>query len=258
MTPRVLLGHAVAAAAALLLSVRHARRLGISGTEAWRYFKKSTSLGLCLAGICPAATLRQVWLAGKAAFVCCAYDVVTDWRSFHPRDFEAFLATLRVEQIDPALSAIAIALYEKKKNGRIARDGLERGSVALRGVLTTMGCQDRCMFPWYDVDRVGELIQLVDDVLDYEDDTRNAELNCLHSPRRLEYLAAIQTDLDETAVERLFGSPRSILAVVIRRARDKAGRMLAMERTEASPRGLFLSADHSFRRMSIGRVSRRR
>src|SRR5271170_1206630 len=100
MTPRVLLGHAVAAAAALLLSVRHARRLGISGTEAWRYFKKSTSLGLCLAGICPAATLRQVWLAGKAAFICCAYDVVTDWRSFHPRDFEAFLATLRVEQID--------------------------------------------------------------------------------------------------------------------------------------------------------------
>ena len=52
----------------------------------------------------------------------------------------------------------------------VKRDGLERGAIALRFILKTMGCEAQREVAWGDLDELGELLQIVDDVLDYEDD----------------------------------------------------------------------------------------
>lgn len=136
----MILSHLVAALSAFIRSVQYARVLRISKAERVRYVKKSIRLALCYAGFADPRNLMEAWRAGEAAFLSCAYDVVTDWRSFDDNARSAFENILTdLSQLE--LRELALMLYDKDLNHELAGDGLERGAIALRFILRTMGCE---------------------------------------------------------------------------------------------------------------------
>jgi hypothetical protein len=221
--------HIVASLSAFIRSVEYASNLKIRGKEWNRYLKKSISLGLCYAGFSPTGRIREAWGAGEAAFLCCAYDVVTDWRHFDPKAREAYERILRSMKLDLELQFIAIDLYEKELFKRLEEDGLDRGYIALRFTLKMMGCEKACEEAWGDVDEVGRLCQIVDDVLDYEQDIVWGDTNCLTSPRREDYLKQLISKFGSSETHRLFGKSRTALVIAIEKARSKAEVLIRAE-----------------------------
>jgi hypothetical protein len=214
-----------AALNALILSVKNASDLSIRRTEWARYLKKSVSFGLCYAGLGAKKTLREGWRAGEAAFLCCAYDVITDWRRFNPQARMTFEQILR-RLVSKSEFDLAMDLYDKENHNQLADDGLERGSIALRFTLQVMRCAAAQEHAWGNLDHVGRLLQIVDDVLDFEEDLARGEMNCLISEKKKSYLEELLHHLSALNARRLFGD-RSILAFVIGQARRKAVLLLA-------------------------------
>jgi hypothetical protein len=173
--------------------------------------------------------MREAWDAGEAAFLCCAYDVVTDWRLFDTKSrvtFEKILCE-RVQQSE--IQELAIGLYEKELNDGLAEDGLERGAIALRFTLKMMGCEKAREVAWGDLDELGRLLQIVDDVLDYEEDVVSGDTNCLRSVRRSVYLRQLISQLGSADARRLFGDTGSVLISVVEMAGRKAEALLRAE-----------------------------
>jgi len=177
-------------------------------------------LALCYAGFGTPWNLKEAWKAGEAALLSCAYDVATDWRHFDKKARSAFETVLAdLSQVE--LQNLAMKLYEKDSSNQLSADGLERGAVALEFILKTMECEKQRAAKWGDLNKLGELLQIVDDVFDYEDDVAAGEQNCLTTPNRTTYLALLLEDLNRENSSRLFG-PRSVLVFAIAKARKKA------------------------------------
>src|SRR5438067_1464233 len=126
----MILTHIVAALGAFLRSVQYAGVLRISQAERVRYVKKSMRLALCYAGFGIPWNLREAWKAGEAAFLSCAYDVVTDWRHFDKQARSAF-ENILTDLSRPELRGLALTLYDKDSANQLSCDGLERGAIAL-------------------------------------------------------------------------------------------------------------------------------
>lgn len=216
----MILSHIVAAFSALVHSLRYQRALAISRSECGRYIKKSIRLGLCYAGFGTPWNIREAWKAGEAAFLSCAYDVVTDWRHFDKEARSAFERVL-ADLSQGELQNLAMTLYDKDSSNQLSADGLERGAVALEFILKTMECEKQRAATWGDLNKLGELLQIVDDVFDYKDDVTAGDQNCLTTPNRTAYLTLLLEDLDRENSRRLFG-PRSVLVTAIAQARKKA------------------------------------
>jgi hypothetical protein len=225
------LSHIVASANSIIRSIQYGRTLDIRGREWKRYLEKSLSFGLCYAGFGKPGCVREAWMAGEAAFLCCAYDVVTDWRHFDEQARDTYQNILRARVSEPELQALAMGLYEKEELDLLAEDGLERGAIALRFILKMMGCEKAREATWGNLDELGRLLQIVDDVLDYEDDIVVGDKNCLTSTERYIYLKQLVSNLGITETQRLFGSVRSVLIRVIEKAEMKAEAMLRTETT---------------------------
>jgi hypothetical protein len=158
--------------------------------------------------------------AGKAAFLGCSYDVVTDWRKFDPKYLQIFERQLQQHASKP-LEEMAMGLYDKDKNNAFTDDGLERGSIAFRFVTEMMNVRRQIEDKGLDIDETGKILQIVDDVLDVEEDIEAEETNCLATPRRQQYLETlVGTDIQNYFI------PQTPLTVVIEIARRKAQTML--------------------------------
>lgn len=216
----MIISHLVAALSAFIRSVQYARVLRISNAERVRYVKKSLRLALCYAGFAAHWNLMEAWKAGEAAFLSCAYDVVTDWRDFDEKARSAFESIL-TDLSQPELRELALMLYDKDLNHELSGDGLERGAIALRFILKTMGCEKQREATWGDLTDLGELLQIVDDVLDYEDDASAGHQNCLITANRTIYLTRLLGGLNSQNCRRLFGRARSVLVLAIAHAREK-------------------------------------
>lgn len=222
----MILSHLVAALSAFTRSIQYAGVLGISKAELVRYVKKSVRLALCYAGFGTPWNLTEGWKAGEAAFLSCAYDVVTDWRYFDGKARRAFESAL-TDLSRPELRELALTLYDKELTNQLSEDGLERGAIALRFILKTMGCEAQREAAWGDLNDLGELLQIVDDVLDYEDDSAVGDQNCLRTANRAVYLSQLLEGLSSERTHRLFGHSRSVLILAIAHARKKGAELQA-------------------------------
>ena len=134
---------------------------------------------------------------------------------------------------------MAWALYDKESNDRLDDDGLERGAISLRFILKMMGCETQREAAWGDLDDLGQLLQIVDDVFDYEDDAAAGEQNCLRTPNKDVYLGRLFEGLNSERTHKLFGRARSVLVLAIAHARKKGAKLLAtapVNRDGESPR----------------------
>jgi hypothetical protein len=123
-------------------------------------------------------------------------------------------------------------LYDKESKNELANDGLERGAVTLRFIVKMLGCEKEREASWGDLDHLGQLLQIVDDVYDYEDDVSNGEQNCLITENRDEYLRRLLRELNFENTRRFFGSSPSVLAFAIAQARKKGRRLLSNSSSE--------------------------
>jgi len=218
----MIVAHAVAALSAVLHSFRYASALDIRPAERKRFLTKSLNLGLCYAGFAKSKGLAEPWGAGKAAFLCSAYDVVTDWRGFDFASRKKFEGVMRSMKLTPELESLATTLYEKELCVELQEDGLDRGYIALRFTLKLMGCEEMRERQWGNLDELGRLCQIVDDVLDYEQDVRLGETNCLTTLRRDLYLRRLNEGFATHEIQRLFGTSRSVLVMAIEKAKTKS------------------------------------
>jgi hypothetical protein len=102
---------------------------------------------------------------------------VTDWRAFDEASFNWF-KTLLNHDLPSHVAEIAFKLYEQDKSGKLQNDGLSRGIIALELVTRLIGSYEFIQSR-FDFKRLGIIMQIVDDVLDYENDRLGGELNCL-------------------------------------------------------------------------------
>lgn len=225
----LIFNHVIAVLSASIQSVEYSRSLSIKRYEWKRYLKKSISLALCYAGFAELGKTREAWLAGKAAFLCCAYDVVTDWRGFDPKDRCRFEKILHNIGVNSELRELTMGLYEKELFHQLEDDGLDRGAIALRFILRLMKCENAREIAWKNLDEVGQLLQIVDDVLDYEDDVAYGDTNCLTSEKRDVYLNRLLQKFGDNEVRKFFGYETSILLIAIGKARNKAKELLQIE-----------------------------
>jgi hypothetical protein len=221
----MIISHLIAAFSAVVCSIQYAGVLTVAQGERVRYLKKSLRLGLCYAGFGVPWKVVEAWKAGKAAFLSCAYDVVTDWKRFDEKGHVAFERILS-EVSERELQELALTLYDKDSNNQLSENGLERGAVALRFTLKMMGCEKEREARWGDLTDLGELLQIVDDIYDYEDDAAAGDQNCLTTANRDIYLRRLIEGLSRQNTGRLFGHVPSVLVLAIGHARKKARTLL--------------------------------
>lgn len=214
--------HATAAIVALTLSLRHARPLRISLTEQARYLRKSVNCAMCFVGFGSAGSIDEARRAGIAAFLSTAFDVATDWRGFAPWARATFESLVTSHTADPEIARLAGRLYDVKHERHLANDGLARGPLALELILRTMGCLDDRRAAWHGLDAPGEMLQRIDDVLDWEDDRVSGDVNCLRSSRARRHLDALVDASASGQLDRWF--PRgTMLSWVAAKAATRAG-----------------------------------
>lgn len=218
----------IAIGAAIRFSSRYMAPLEITPKEALRYLLKSFNLALCYAGFSMPGVVGQAFQAGKSAFLCCAYDVITDWRQFDPRAFDVFKEILLAETKSD-IADIALELYGKDVHGQLDEDGLERGSMALKFVTRTIGSEG-FFAERIDIDFAGRLWQLVDDLLDYDSDLKNGDLNCLTSANRASYLKKAELLLVDPFASTFLRD--RVLAHAIRRAVEQAHALVLKSQPE--------------------------
>lgn len=214
------LRNAIAVGSAEWLSLLHARELKIAPEERRRYFRKAMHFALYFGGFSHTGSTQEMMGAGRAAFLGCSYDVVTDWRHFDPHYLQIFEKQLK-QYATPSLQNMALGLYVKDKENSFTYDGLERGSIAFRFVTEMMQIRKKLEANGIDIDKTGRILQIIDDVLDYEEDTEAGDTNCLVSPDRQQYLnTLVSADIQNQFIS---DTP---LTVVIEIARRKAQRMM--------------------------------
>ena len=216
---RSLVAHLVACCVALWAAFRYGFALGIPFGKVLRFWRKAVSLGLCYVGLCSRMNVRQAARAGEAGFLCAAYDAVTDWSDFEPMGRRRFRRILG-KYVGPELQTLTMALYKKDELGVLDMDGLERGPLALELVTKHIGS-----WGYYgqrsSVVQLGTVLQVCDDMMDYESDMLADDMNCLRSCTRKHYLRLFLRGVSEIEENRLF-STCSILWWVLCVARSRA------------------------------------
>jgi hypothetical protein len=181
-----MLRHLGAALVAFGWSLRYQSVFGIKIKECSRYWFKAVNLALCYQGFASDRKMSSCVGAGKAAFFCCAYDVITDWRDFDPFLFSRF-ESLTKQSLTTDAAGLAIQLYRQEKSGILEDDGLSRGTIALEFVTKIMGSESFIRRE-IDFNNFGIVMQIVDDVFDVEEDQREQKTNSLFCEKRNEYL----------------------------------------------------------------------
>lgn len=214
--------HILSAWSALAMSIRYAPMLQIGVTQLPRYLRKSLNLALCYVGFVTKLDYSQATQAGRSAFYCCAYDVATDWRGFDENGIRAFRIILD-KRVSYSLRCMALDLLERDRLRMLGNDGLERGITSALFITGLIGTKDS-FEKLVDIRQLGMALQVVDDVLDYEEDFTQGDTNCLTSNNRQKYIALLNEVLCESETARLFPYG-TVLTRVIRHAREKIQRL---------------------------------
>lgn len=215
--------HLLAWLLAASYAVRYGRALAVQPRDALRFIAKATNLSLCYVGFSYTGSPREVLMAARAGFLCCCYDVVTDWYRGLPGGTRRHAAYLKLlaRMAPPDLVTSAEELRLNDVDGRLDQDGLERGVLVVTIITRLIGSydyfQERC-----DIGEMGRAMQIVDDVLDFRQDVRSGDLNCLATARRNEYLHELIAWSKRVQLKRLCsygGVLRLVVMLAVRRAR---------------------------------------
>ncbi len=175
----------VAVFSALFHTTLYARIFDLKRGEWLRYFKKSVNLALCYKTFSKGSSLYSSYRIGLAAFLSSSYDVVTDWCK-EPKFKDIYLNLVK-RQVNSQIFLLVKEMIEKDTLGNFGYDGLERGIISLRIIALYAGSTNY-LSKMYDLDHLGYIMQITDDILDIEEDIEESKTNCLNTPNRNKYL----------------------------------------------------------------------
>lgn len=198
-----------------------------------RFARKIRNLSLAYGGFATALSHDSAKGAAQTASIFAIYDVLSDWKQYRG-DNRADERTSTLSDccnelgFDKELTTMFTELFGRDIGKQLKVDGLERGTVSIRFILKAMGLEKRYLhlLGANGIDRLGEDLQIVDDVLDFEEDQINQDENCLNSaPNKQTYLRRCVVDFNPRRLKSICPHPM-ILGEVMRRARKKAKKML--------------------------------
>ncbi len=153
----------------------------------------------------------------------CAYDVASDWRE-EPIEFLEVFSDIVKEESTPQLAQMAIDLFKKDIDRVLSDDGLERGIIAFKFVIMMMGVEKQ-FEEKIETEKLGLLLQIVDDILDHEEDTISGDWNCLNTEKKSEYIELLLSIMTDEKLKDLFPNS-ALLRSVVGKAKQKIVNMV--------------------------------
>lgn len=213
----IYLGYAISAFVSSMYSIKYWNRFDLTLNEKLKVILKSINLSLCYSSFADSGNIKHYIKAGLAGFFSSAYDIVTDWKSFEQiykkRYFEIILHNVKSIEIQQIL----LNMYERDKEGVLDIDGLERGADSLKLILLFMDNIEQFQMK-HNLKEFGYCLQIMDDILDFEEDRLNEDLNCLLSDNWEQYLIRFKVFFEMN--KNIFNSS-PIMKYVINKSRKK-------------------------------------
>lgn len=197
---------------------QYADTLKLNPTETKRFIRKSQNLFLMYLGFAKDRTYRAIDGAALSWFLSAYYDWVTDGPRAGAEAQEGLLGVLKKISQNTWANGLVQDMLQKDVSKTLADDGLERGAISFIFILEMMGLREeyekKC-----DIQEVGKMLQVIDDIDDWEDDTAQWDWNVLNTPKASEYLNRLEVCFADNGAS-IF--PGKLLILFIEKARKKA------------------------------------
>jgi hypothetical protein len=152
---------------------------------------KAGNLSACFLGFCSANDDRNSRRSAELGLLAALFDLCSDQLAYEKSALDRFNQFADCI-LDRSPAEILRDLMDKKMRKALRNDGLDRGVGAFRVVLKHL--QTEAFWEKrINVDDVGLILQIVDDVLDRSHDRRRGELNFLEHRNAANYLQRLQS-----------------------------------------------------------------
>ncbi len=180
-------GSIVAAVISIYFSLRYTRALGITGISVFHVMNKSMNLSVCYDGLNPVFGFSRAYKAAICGFISATYDFATDKCDYSRRARSRFFSLLgKFVRNEPFLAVED--MYVADRENSLQRDGLERGAISLAVILDTLGVRGFNEMTG-ETTILGDKLQMLDDILDYEADKEAGDHNFLLCNNKDRYIA---------------------------------------------------------------------
>lgn len=169
----------------------------ITGVYRLKLWLKSLNLYFCFLAFADKERPKdQRWNAMVAAFLSAVYDHDTDWSVVMDYESSNFRLLLEKYVRDEDVVKIARSLFERDLTGKLSEDGLERGSAAFTFYTAIIGSVWMDCYTPQEINVLGRLLQIIDDLLDFDNDKKKGHKNCLLCSNRDFFLVEAQVFLE--------------------------------------------------------------
>jgi hypothetical protein len=142
-----------------------------------KHSTKAGNLSICFLGFATKFNAKAVQKSAELGMMSSLFDLVSDGLRYEVSAVEKYLNKCE-EIFSQSSSRILTDLLQAKKKNQIPLDGLKRGEIALIVVLDHLGELEE-FNKLQSTSEIGELLQIVDDLLDFEEDAKSNHLNFL-------------------------------------------------------------------------------
>ncbi len=123
---------------------------------------------------------KEVYVLSQAGVASTLYDISSDWwKSLSIYRWKLLFALRELGWEEAA--KIGIDLFDKDIEGKLENDGLERGVTTLEYIIASGWTDFLNQMNSSTVHTLGFFLQIVDDILDYEEDIKTDDTNCFRS-----------------------------------------------------------------------------
>ncbi len=205
----------------LWLLWKYSVQLKMNIFEQKKIFTKSHHLFLMYRGFSDINTQETSWWAVRSAFLSATYDWITDGPKKSPQLQQKFLKILREIAPHNSMNAKIEEMVYRDVDWELQDDGLERGTISFVSVLEEMGVLSIYQARWLNLEEIGAMLQIIDDIDDFEKDTVAWDWNALNTPRKQEYVHRMEQYFYDNWATIFPGENARFLRWFIAKMRDK-------------------------------------
>lgn len=199
--------------------------MSMSPEESKKFFSKCKNLFLCYLGFSSQNTSEEAHGAAVSAFLSAYYDWVTDGPRPTPEARDKFTSVLKTLSNKEEANEMVLDMLQKDVTKNLSEDWLERGATSFIFILEMMWLRseyDKKSDTW----EVGLMLQVIDDIDDYEQDKKDGDWNVFCTERARQYYERMEACFPDNG-KSIF--PGAILPWFIGRMRKKAKKILGLE-----------------------------
>lgn len=183
---KIWITYLISSLSALLFSVKHFKRFQMSSSEYKKYLKKSINLSLCYSSFVSKSSFNTFKKVGEIAFFSSCYDLVTDCKKYDPQLKKEYFNLLRKKTSNDVYK-LTEDMYAKDEKNCFKNDGLERGDISFTIILLYLNSFEHFK-QTFNISELGEICQITDDIIDYDEDKLLNETNCFLTERCNEHV----------------------------------------------------------------------